>query len=52
MATKIPCKPRRCLSCCKSFSSTGLGNRICRRCKGLDAWNGTVAEFSLPAVSF
>ncbi|MCB1418685.1 MAG: hypothetical protein KDJ74_06670 [Notoacmeibacter sp.] len=29
---------RRCLRCETSFWSEGFGERICRRCKGLNAW--------------
>lgn len=31
-------KERRCLRCGTRFWSEGFGERICRRCKGTDAW--------------
>ena len=30
--------PRRCLMCGQLFASDGPHNRICRRCKGKQAW--------------
>lgn len=43
-------KTRRCLSCDRQFASHGPGNRICLKCKDLDAWSSppeftTVAAF-------
>ena len=45
MAKTIKAKPdasavrtRRCLLCGESFLSEGPHNRICRRCKGTQAW--------------
>lgn len=29
---------RKCLRCDALFPSEGFGERICRRCKGLNAW--------------
>lgn len=40
-------KPRKCLSCSTEFKSTGPGNRICTRCKGLDHFTCSPSEFSL-----
>lgn len=33
---------RRCLRSEASFMSEGFGERICRRCKGLNAWRDAV----------
>jgi hypothetical protein len=33
---------RHCLSCGRPFVSTGSGNRICRKCKHLDAWKAGI----------
>jgi hypothetical protein len=43
-------QPRKCLSCSKTFNSTGPGHRICSPCKDLDVWTSP-NEFSV-AVSF
>lgn len=32
---------RRCLRCSTLFWSEGFGERICRRCKGLNAWRNS-----------
>ena len=38
---------RRCLRCRTAFWSTGFGERICKRCKGLNIWrNATFASAS------
>jgi hypothetical protein len=29
---------RKCLRCTATFPSSGFGERICRRCKGLNVW--------------
>jgi len=34
---------RKCLRCETSFWSEGFGERICRRCKGLNAWRSAVS---------
>jgi hypothetical protein len=48
---QLACKTRRCLSCSSDFQSTGAGNRICLRCKNLDAWSGgSIAEFAIHAA--
>lgn len=36
-------RERRCLRCETVFYSEGFGDRICRRCKGLNAWRNAVA---------
>jgi len=36
-------RERQCLRCDTVFSSEGFGERICRRCKGLNAWRNGVA---------
>jgi hypothetical protein len=41
---------RRCLSCRRPFASTGPGNRICRKCKHLDAWKSGVRDFAAPGA--
>ncbi|WP_233417282.1 hypothetical protein [Halovulum marinum] len=33
---------RQCLRCETLFWSEGFGERICRRCKGLNAWRNAV----------
>jgi phage FluMu protein Com len=33
---------RKCLRCKTLFCSEGFGERICRRCKGLNAWRNAV----------
>lgn len=38
---------RRCLRCVAAFWSEGFGERICRRCKGLNAWKNAVATGSV-----
>ena len=43
-------KQRKCLSCSKSFKSTGPGNRICVRCKGLDAFTSAPSAFTVHAA--
>ena len=40
-------KERRCLSCSSDFLSAGPGNRICMRCKDLDAWNSPAASYAV-----
>ena len=38
---------RQCLRCETAFWSEGFGERICRRCKGLNAWrNGAPVSAS------
>lgn len=37
---RLQTKPRRCLSCSRSFASSGPGNRVCATCKGREAWSG------------
>jgi hypothetical protein len=44
-------KPRKCLSCAKTFQSAGPGNRICGACKDRDVWKSGVVEFC-SAASF
>ncbi len=34
---------RACLRCRTPFWSEGFGERICRRCKGLNAWRNGVS---------
>jgi len=34
---------RHCLRCSVPFWSDGFGERICRRCKGLNAWRSAVS---------
>jgi hypothetical protein len=41
---------RRCLSCGGQFASTGPGNRICRKCKHLNAWKSGVRDFAAPGA--
>jgi|GEM_PF-1066710 len=36
-------RERPCLRCETTFMSEGFGERICRRCKGLNAWRSAVA---------
>lgn len=36
-------RERRCLRCDALFWSEGFGERICRRCKGLDVWRNAVS---------
>lgn len=36
-------RARRCLRCETAFRSEGFGERICRRCKGLNSWRNGVA---------
>ena len=42
-------KQRKCLSCSKGFNSAGPGNRICTRCKGLDAFTSAPSAFTVHA---
>lgn len=35
-------RERQCLRCDTVFWSEGFGERICRRCKGLNAWRNAV----------
>ncbi|RLK07274.1 hypothetical protein CLV75_2389 [Ruegeria conchae] len=35
---------RPCLRCRTPFWSEGFGERICRRCKGLNVWRNGVSE--------
>lgn len=42
-------KERRCLSCERDFLSTGPGNRICDRCRQLDAFSG-LSEHAIHAA--
>lgn len=37
---------RRCLVCQNTFQSKWVGNRICPKCQGLDAWKDGVKEYS------
>lgn len=37
---------RHCLRCETHFWSEGFGERICRRCKGLNAWRNAVPDSS------
>jgi hypothetical protein len=39
--------PRRCLGCSSTFPSKWNGNRICGRCRDLDAWISSTAEYSM-----
>ena len=32
------CRPRKCLMCGNQFESEGVHNRICKKCKGTNAW--------------
>jgi methylphosphotriester-DNA--protein-cysteine methyltransferase len=34
-------KERNCLRCKVKFWSSGFGERVCRRCKGLSAWRNS-----------
>jgi ribosomal protein S27AE len=43
-------KSRKCLRCSTSFDSHGPGNRVCGRCKSIDAWTSAVPEYSLPSA--
>ncbi|UEM08163.1 hypothetical protein JL101_036325 (plasmid) [Skermanella rosea] len=43
-------KPRRCLSCDRTFASCGPGNRICTACKGREAWSGP-ADFAVVSTA-
>lgn len=43
-------RERRCLSCNRPFASTGPGNRICRKCKHLEAWVSGTREFAVHAA--
>ena len=36
-------RERRCLRCSTVFWSEGFGERICRRCKGLKAWQSALS---------
>ena len=37
-------KTRKCLNCRKSFESEWSGERVCKRCKGLDSWRGATTS--------
>lgn len=39
-------KQRRCLHCEEQFASRGPGHRICRRCRSLEIFTSSHAEFS------
>jgi hypothetical protein len=39
--TDIP-QTRRCLKCRTPFQSEGFGERICRACKGTNAWRTAI----------
>jgi len=41
-------KGRKCLSCSRTFQSSGPGNRICVPCKGLEAWSSP-ADYAIHA---
>lgn len=43
-------RERRCLSCSRPFASTGPGNRICRKCKHLEAWVSGARDFAVHAA--
>ena len=43
-------RERRCLSCSRPFASTGPGNRICRKCKHLEAWMSGARDFTVHAA--
>jgi hypothetical protein len=43
-------RERRCLSCDRPFASTGSGNRICRKCKHLNAWKSGVRDIAAPGA--
>jgi hypothetical protein len=36
---------RTCLGCGRPFASAHIGHRVCRRCKGLDAWRSGTLDF-------
>jgi hypothetical protein len=38
-------RTRTCLSCGMPFASAHAGHRVCRRCKGLDAWRSGTIDF-------
>lgn len=42
-------KPRKGLSCSKSFASAGPGNRICTRCKGTETFTCSPSAFTVHA---
>jgi hypothetical protein len=42
---------RRCLSCERTFESSGSGNRICNLCKNRDAWSSPI-EFAVSSAAF
>ena len=35
-------RERRCLRCLSLFQSEGFGERICRQCKGTNAWQNSI----------
>lgn len=39
--------PRTCLSCSKTFMSSGPGNRRCGNCKRHDAYADAITEYSI-----
>jgi len=39
-------KTRQCLKCRSTFSSEWSGERICRRCKGTNAWKNGVPSLT------
>lgn len=39
--------PRRCLSCEKTFPSTGPGNRRCAACRRLESYADAITEYSV-----
>ncbi|MGF7213038.1 hypothetical protein GGE65_007674 [Skermanella aerolata] len=43
-------KLRRCLHCARDFDSAGPGNRICMRCRGLDAFTSPSVDFPIHAA--
>lgn len=50
-ARQMAAKRRRtCLHCARDFDSSGPGNRICTRCRSLDAFTSAPVDFSVHAA--
>jgi len=43
-------RTRPCLGCGRPFASAHAGHRVCRRCKGLDAWKSGAGDFAIHAA--
>jgi hypothetical protein len=39
-------RTQTCLGCGRPFASAHIGYRICRRCRGLDAWKFGTGDFT------